>query len=71
MEADDEIIILSNQWYYSNEVCCLMEFSKSKFEREVKPYRKALGPKFGKRWSRIQVKKIFYLLLPHIHIVFD
>lgn len=71
MESDDEIIRLNHLWYYSNEVAGLMQISQSKFERELKPHRRALGPKFGMRWSRQQVKQIFYILLPHIHIIIE
>lgn len=71
MDTDERVVRLKNLWYYSTEVACLLESSKSKFEREVRPHRRALGPKFGMRWSNKQVKKILYLLAPDIHVIIE
>lgn len=71
MDTHERVIKLKHLWYYSTEVACLLESSKSKFEREIRPHRRALGPKFGMRWSSTQVKKILYLLAPDIQVIFD
>jgi hypothetical protein len=48
-----------------------MESSKSKFEREIRPHRRSLGPKMGMRWSNVQVKKILYILAPDILVIIE
>lgn len=69
MDSPEKVVTLDHLWYYTTEVASLLESSKSKFEREIRPHRRELGPKFGMRWSNVQVKKILYLLAPDIHVV--
>lgn len=45
--------------YTQAEINKLIGGSRSKFNRELAPHRKALGPRIGHTWSIEQVKKIF------------
>jgi len=71
MQGDQKIIRLTHLWYSTNEVAALLEVSRSVFERVIKPHRETLGEKMVKKWSNIQVKKIFSILVPHVCIIIE
>ncbi len=71
MQSDEKIIRLRQVWYFTKEVAALLELSKAMFEREILPHREALGKKPGKKWTNLQVKKILYILAPHIQVVIE